>query len=767
MAQARLGPVVRQLRRIAGSPSLHEQSDVQLLQHFVLHRDEAAFAALVERHGRLVLGVCRGVLRHEQDAEDAFQETFLVLARQAASIRHTEAVGSWLYRVAYRIATKAGTAMAKRRAHERPADLVSAREPSSEAAWRELQGVLRAELDRLPEKYRAPFVLCCLEGKSGAEAARQLGWKEGTVTGRLTLARRQLQERLARRGITLAAVLCGLAVTREATAALPRVLVENTAQAAVQVLEQGLVVGVVSEPIAALAESATAPMTVSKLKLATLLLLAVGVVVAGTGVLTRPEAAAQQSPKERKTPVAEAAPSGASQPRPAPVLEETGNSVTINGRVLGPDGKPIPGAEIYVGWFYGYALPWFPPTVPPLRPKEGATSGPDGRFHLRFTQAESYAAMHNAFQKPWRRTQIVVAARGYGPGWLWLESVKGELTPRLVKDDVPIHGRILDLQGHPVAGARVRLAYLTSGKDYLSVDSWAGLPEFVTSDRDGRFVFTGVGRDRVAHLHVEGPTIEHKIVAVSTAATVGGKPADHATVEVVVGPTKPIVGTIRARDTGKPLAGVVITGNQEAYRAGVRAVTDDQGRYRLVGLPKAKSYELTVSPGAGLNYLGRVWQVADSEGLKPITADFELRRGVPVRFRIVDQATGKPVRGAVLYGPLRDNPLYAESEDHGGYFPTPTFREWRFPGKDHTFEVVAYPGPGVFFALVSADGVAYERAVLDPADRQRGYGPGGKDPLTMGFLGVSEGYHIINPDSTDRTVTFDIAVRPGKAAPKK
>jgi RNA polymerase sigma factor (sigma-70 family) len=753
MAQAQLSPVVRHLRRLAGASPLHEQSDAQLLQHFLLHRDEAAFTALVERHGRLVLSVCRGVLHHEQDAEDAFQATFLVLARQAGSIRRTEAVGSWLYRVAHRIATKAGTAMARRRAHERRPDRLPAGEPSSEAAWRELQEVLREEVDRLPEKYRAPFVLCCLEGNSGAEAARQLGWKEGTVTGRLTLARKRLQERLARRGITLAALLCGLAVTREVNATLPRILVEQAAQAAVRVVEHGLVAGVVSEPVAALAEGTIAG---SKLKTASLLLLALGVLAAGAGALTRPEAAAQP-----KQPVVQDIARPPAQPRPAPILEEKGETVTINGRVLGPDGKPVTGAEVYVGWFYGYALPWFPPTVKPLRPKESATSGPDGRFRLTFTQAEGFAAISNGFQKPWRRTQIVVAARGYGPGSLWLESVKGELTPWLVADDVPIRGRVLDLQGRPVPGARVRLAYLTFGRDYLSVDAWAGLPEFVTTDRDGHFVLTGVGRDRVAHLHVEGPTIEHKIVEVSTAVKAGR-------VEVVVGPTKPIIGTIHDRDTGKPLAGVVVSGNREAYRDGVRAVTDDQGRYRLVGLPKAKSYELTVAPQAEQSYLGRVWQVADSEGLKPITANFALRRGVPVRVRIVDQATGKPVRGVLLYGPLRDNPLYSESEDQGGYFPTPTFRAWRFPGKDHTFEFAAYPGPGVFFAFVQSEETPYQKAVLDRADRQRGYADdGGKDPWTMGFLRLAEGYRIINPEPAEKTVTIDIPVRPNKATPKK
>src|SRR5262249_48415766 len=169
MPHAQLEPVVRHLRRLARTQCSHDLSDAQLLQRFATHREETAFATLVQRHGRMVLGVCRQVLRHEQDAEDAFQATFLVLARHAAPIHKNEAGGSWLYRVAYRIAVKAGVDMARQRAREREMGNRLPREAPSEAGWRELQEVLQEELARLPEKYRAPFVLCCLDGRSGAE----------------------------------------------------------------------------------------------------------------------------------------------------------------------------------------------------------------------------------------------------------------------------------------------------------------------------------------------------------------------------------------------------------------------------------------------------------------------------------------------------------------------------------------------------------------------------------------------------------------------
>ncbi|HMF15082.1 MAG TPA: sigma-70 family RNA polymerase sigma factor, partial [Gemmataceae bacterium] len=209
MTSMQVGPVARRLQQVLGAHRVREWTDAQLLQQFVARREEDAFAALLRRHGPLVLGVCRRVLRREQDAEDAFQATFLMLARHAESIRETNSVGSWLYRVAHRIATKAGIAMARRNTLEKRVTpgANSAESPEHESSQAELQAVLDNEVARLPEKYRAPFVLCCLEGKTRTEAARELGWKEGTVGGRVALARQMLQKRLTRRGVALTATL--------------------------------------------------------------------------------------------------------------------------------------------------------------------------------------------------------------------------------------------------------------------------------------------------------------------------------------------------------------------------------------------------------------------------------------------------------------------------------------------------------------------------------------------------------------------------------
>ena len=226
MVTTGLRQVLEQLHRVFPAPA--GQPDGDLLAHFIATRDEAAFAALVRRHGPMVLGVCRRLLRHEQDAEDAFQATFLVLARKAASVVKRESVGSWLYGVACRTARQAAAANARRRARERQVETM----PHPEVAPPEAQDwlpVLDRELERLPGKYRETIVLCDLEGRPRREAARQLGVPEGTVSSRLATARKMLARRLARRGLAPAGAALAAGVAR---GAVPAPLVWSTARAA-------------------------------------------------------------------------------------------------------------------------------------------------------------------------------------------------------------------------------------------------------------------------------------------------------------------------------------------------------------------------------------------------------------------------------------------------------------------------------------------------------------------------------------------------------
>jgi RNA polymerase sigma factor (sigma-70 family) len=293
MTHAQGGPVLRWIRNLAAAGEAGAQGDARLLERFAGQRDEAAFARLVERHGPLILGVCRRLLRQEQDAEDAFQATFLVLARRAGSIRKGESVASWLYGVALRVAGKARSAAARRR--ERQAELRDVPAAEATPAWvgRELRAVLDEEVGRLPARYRLPFVLCHLEGKTNEEAARELGRPLGTVLAQLSRARARLRHRLLRRGVALSVAALAAAVAHEAApAAVPAGLAAATVKGAVTFVPgTAAAPGAVSTQAAALAEGVLHTMFRTKLMTAAAAVLAVCLAGVGAGLLAQQAAA--------------------------------------------------------------------------------------------------------------------------------------------------------------------------------------------------------------------------------------------------------------------------------------------------------------------------------------------------------------------------------------------------------------------------------------------------------------------------------------------
>ncbi|HEX4606756.1 MAG TPA: sigma-70 family RNA polymerase sigma factor, partial [Urbifossiella sp.] len=276
-----LMPALR--RVIAGRAA--DRSDADLLAAFVDDRDPEAFAALVRRHGPMVLGVCRRVVRDPDAADDAFQAVFLVLARRAAEVRPRNRVGGWLYGVAYRTALKARAVRARRRTRESQVDAMP--EPAAPPAadgWDDLKPVLDEELARLPDRLRVPVVLCDLEGRPQRAVAGQLGIAPATLAGRLADARRTLAARLTRRGVALSAAALGaLLAERGATAAVAPGLAAGVVRAAEAVAAGGAAAGLVSANALQLCDGVMRMIFLTKLKTAAATAVAVLILAGGVG----------------------------------------------------------------------------------------------------------------------------------------------------------------------------------------------------------------------------------------------------------------------------------------------------------------------------------------------------------------------------------------------------------------------------------------------------------------------------------------------------
>ncbi len=304
MAEKGLRTVVQHARQLVALDVAGSLSDRELLDRYVRCRDEAAFTALVQRHTAMVLGVCRRVLKHGQDAEDAGQATFLVLARTATSIHKRTALASWLYGVAYRISRKMHTAQARRRARRAPGGTGPCN-PTHDATWREVQAALDEALMSLAEKYRAPLVLCYLEERTRDEAAQLLGLTLSTLRGRLERGRGQVRADLARRGITLSGGLLLAALTADTgSAAVPAAFAAAAVRAAF-----ARSVGPAAARVALLADGAVKTVAPIKIVIAFALLVVLGL-GAGAGMIGQPNERADEPATDsvQLAPAAEAQP---------------------------------------------------------------------------------------------------------------------------------------------------------------------------------------------------------------------------------------------------------------------------------------------------------------------------------------------------------------------------------------------------------------------------------------------------------------------------
>jgi RNA polymerase sigma factor (sigma-70 family) len=337
MLSTPVNPILRHVRTFFGPAAA--LPDGELLRRYLAGRDETAFAALVSRHGPMVLSVCETVLRHRQDAEDAFQAAFLVLARRADAIRRHDSLASWLHGVAHRLALKARAAAARR--HAREATVPPPEPPTQEddLTWGELRGLLHDELARLPDHFRAPLLLCYLEGLTRDEAARRLGWSAATLKGRLDRGRKLLHDRLARRGLMLSAVLV---VAGLASVTVPAALASAAVRAAG---------GAPTGAAASVADALLRGSPLAKRKVIVAVVLLLGTIGAGAGLLLAP--AVPTEPAEEKSSVKsrETDPPADrfGDPLPPGALARLGNTRLRHGGqvdavAFSPDGKTVASA---------------------------------------------------------------------------------------------------------------------------------------------------------------------------------------------------------------------------------------------------------------------------------------------------------------------------------------------------------------------------------------------------------------------------------------
>jgi RNA polymerase sigma factor (sigma-70 family) len=288
MADNSLSRVLQRIRMLAAVQAYRNFADRELLERFVNANDESAFTVVIERYGPMVLGLCRRALDKLHDAEDVCQATFLVLAHKAGSIRKNTSLSTWLHGVACRVAGRLKRDKARRQQRERKTKSLLTKDTATEVGWRECQTILDEELERLPQRYRAPLILCYLDGKTRDEAARQLRVSTGSLHGRLQRGRDLLRQRLTRRGLTLSSALFATVLGESAArAGLAPTLVVASAKAALAIAgSRPVTEGAISMTVLNLTREALKSMFIAKLKLGTAAALACLVAVMTCRALT-------------------------------------------------------------------------------------------------------------------------------------------------------------------------------------------------------------------------------------------------------------------------------------------------------------------------------------------------------------------------------------------------------------------------------------------------------------------------------------------------
>ncbi len=554
MPAGRSGTIQRQIQALFTTGTVGSLADGQLLERFADHRDEAAFEALVERHGPMVLRVCRGVLADLNDADDAFQATFLVLVRRAGSIRKRDSLASWLFGIAGRVAARARVDAARRRKNEQAAARL---EPCS-ASERDAPDpglVLHEELARLPEKYREAVVLYYLEGRSCEEAALRLKRPVGTIKARLSRARGLLRGRLGRRGVALPAGLAAVEFNAEAAPlAVPPALVRTT----IEVVTRSTSAVGASACAGALARGVLRSMLFSRLKFVAVAVLA-GVAVAGSAVIARNAHLAVVVAQ------AHAGPAG------------DGPTMRVEGRILNLEGRPVAGATVSVKYLQsppdGDLDAWIgvvkrlakepfglqPVGWPGQGPLPSATTGRDGRFAIAALPRDAIATASISgpgieTSEVYILTRDVPTIRVKSPEPFDRQTVVyyGARFDHAAAPTRPVIGTVRDQDtGAPIAGV-----HITGGPNIPNnIVPTPGVE--ATTDAQGRFQITGLATLRGFKLFTEAPPGQPYVNCgfVSPAGEHGPGPV---TFDMTLKRGVLVRGRLTDKSTGRPVVGSVV-----------------------------------------------------------------------------------------------------------------------------------------------------------------------------------------------------------------
>lgn len=674
MPSAEHHTALRQIGRLFGDGTLAELPDSRLLERYVAHRDELAFEALVLRHGAMVLGVCRRVLNDPNDADDAFQAAFLLLARKARSVWVEGSLGGWLHRVAWRIALQVHSDSTRRRVKEQHAAEQIGEAVAAETARDENAALIHQEIDRLPECYRRPVILCYLEEMTYQQAANHLQWSEATTRGRLARARDLLRVRLTRRGVPLTGVAwpgAGLTV--------PAALRETAVRSAYR-LALGETAGVSTSTIVLMKQAARG-MLIARVRSAA----AAAIVIAAlTGLATALAAAGiNDDPQNAQATASSPAPAATPPPR----RPGKGEIRPIRGRVVTPEGAPAAGADVCVVVNVPRPLTM---SIESSRTLGPARTDADGRFLLDVPRP--------LFENSCMAT-IVASLPGYAAGLL--DSIPDEgsdIAIRLGQEEL-VHVRLFDLDGMPARRAALRVVYLWTKDSAIAsltsmpdrpLPAWLGV---MSADDEGQLTIPGLASGSQLFLEAvdDRYAVQRMRVRARPAAAAGA-----AVPRFTLTPAHWLEGHVRLGDSGAVAAGstfeVISRFEPEVDPRGFRISgrTDAAGRFRI-NVPRCKRYEVLVYPPEGSPFTFRRIDVAATQDASQ-EVDVTLPRGVLVKGKVVESPSGRAVAGAIVeYRPRREgNPNFHKEAvaDHDGYEPTAVC------AADGSFRIGVLPGPG-------------------------------------------------------------------------